>query len=571
MTCPESIEQPLKEDVCSVPSRFWTWVILLLILLLAASLRLYKLGQISPPGLNQDEAVNAWNAWCLLKTGKDQVGVSWPIFYLRTLGSNNTPLYIYLMIPFFAVCGFSIWSARLVSAVFGILCIPVIYYTGYRLFDRRVGLMAALLLALNPWHLHLSRWAIESGICPLLGIVPLAALLWAGIPVSDDEKYVPRPLIAVFAGAATGISCYGYWAARIFIPAFLGLAVLISIPALWASAKTRKGLLTIAAFGAGFFAFFGPLAWQHIFHPEGIARRTHFQKLWGESAPVLIRTLAVIIRYINHFSPDFLFIRGDRFEIQAPAVGGEFHWYSCLLMITGIAVLLWKCRSSRSARILLAFLAAYPLSDSFGRAISSHCLRSSPGLCSLILPAAVGAVVAGSWLWKRNKKLFSTALVIFIIAVIGLNVRYVYHYFGEYNRRQEIYHQYHTDLVEACRWLKPRFDEYDAIFCTTERMNMPYVITLVALGYDPKRWLNEPCEFINNPGSEFDYYNRYGKMYFTYTASVLSALSNLPANARVLFIVRPGELGLKNPTHQIYSPNGTAALWLCEAQVRKRP
>ena len=563
MVCQESVEQPLKDDNCGTAPCFRTGAILLLIMVLAAGLRLFKLGQISPPGLNQDEAVNAWNAWCLLKTGKDQVGVSWPIFYLRTLGSNNTPLYIYSMIPFFAVFGFSIWSARLVSVVFGILCIPVIYYIGCRLFDRRVGLMAALLLALNPWHLHLSRWAIESGICPLLGLIPLAMLLWAGMPISDDKKCVPRPLIAAVAGAAVGISCYGYWAARIFIPMFLTLVVLISIPALWASAKTRRGLSAIAAFSAGFFAFFGPLVWQHIFHPEGIARRTQFQRLWQESTPLAVKALSILFRYVNHFSPDFLFVRGDHFEIQAPAVGGEFHWYSCPLMIAGLAVLLWKFRSSRSARILITFVAAYPLSDCFGRAISSHSLRSSPGMCSLILLAALGAVGIAERLRKRNQKLFLTALVIFIFSVISLNARYLYHYFGEYNRRTEIYHQYHTDLIEACRWLKPRFDKYDAIFCTTERMNMPYVITLVALGYEPKRWLSEPREFVNNPGSEFDYYTRYGKMYFTYSESVLRALNRMPRNSRFLFIVRPGELGLKNPVYQINDPNGAVSLWIC--------
>jgi len=67
------------------PFRYQTAAILLLILVLAAFLRLFNLGQ-SPPGLNQDEAANAWNAHCLLKTGKDQVGASWPIFYMRALG-----------------------------------------------------------------------------------------------------------------------------------------------------------------------------------------------------------------------------------------------------------------------------------------------------------------------------------------------------------------------------------------------------------------------------------------------------------------------------------------------------
>ena len=46
---------------------------LLVILLIAATLRLAQLDQV-PPGLHVDEAANAWNAYILLKTGTDQHG-----------------------------------------------------------------------------------------------------------------------------------------------------------------------------------------------------------------------------------------------------------------------------------------------------------------------------------------------------------------------------------------------------------------------------------------------------------------------------------------------------------------
>ena len=59
-----------------------TMKILLVIIVVAGALRLAELGQI-PAGINVDEAANAWNAYTLLKTGQDQHGVSWPIFYTR--------------------------------------------------------------------------------------------------------------------------------------------------------------------------------------------------------------------------------------------------------------------------------------------------------------------------------------------------------------------------------------------------------------------------------------------------------------------------------------------------------
>jgi hypothetical protein len=40
-------------------------------------------------GMHADEAPNAWNAYTLLKTDKDQHGVAWSVFYTRAFGDNH--------------------------------------------------------------------------------------------------------------------------------------------------------------------------------------------------------------------------------------------------------------------------------------------------------------------------------------------------------------------------------------------------------------------------------------------------------------------------------------------------
>ena len=119
MACQENL---LSAENPSPPLR-WGWLILLFILILAAFLRLVKLGQISPPGLNQDEAANAWSAYCILKTGKDYSGAHWPIYYVRNLGGNSTPLYVYLLLPFQAIGGLNVYTARLPGALGGVFTV----------------------------------------------------------------------------------------------------------------------------------------------------------------------------------------------------------------------------------------------------------------------------------------------------------------------------------------------------------------------------------------------------------------------------------------------------------------
>lgn len=544
---------------------FWrrTSTILLLIVLLAAFLRLVNLGQ-SPPGLNQDEAADAWNAYCLLKTGKDQVGVSWPIFYMHGLGGNRTPLHIYLLLPFQAIGGLNIFTTRLPTAVGGVLTVVLIYFVGKRLFDKQTALMAAGLLALNPWHIQQSRWGHEGNLGALLGIAALAMLLWSNMPVCDDKTRTPRPILAGLTGAVIGICCYGYLSVRLFVPIFLLSAVMVTLPAWWNQLKTRKGALAITAFILGFALTFGPLAWQHIFHPEGIARRGQSQLLWSGSDSIPVTINNIITRYFQHFGLDFLFINGDNYPIQSTPDMGQFHWYMLPLMIMGLIALFRKLNCSYAARILLVLVITYPIGDIISRHVSLHALRSSPGLCGLVLLAAVGAVNTGKWLWGRNHTLALTAAVVFTAAAIGLNTRYLYRFYGEFNHRPTSYHGFHVDLIEACRWLRPRFDKAEAVFCTTQGMNQPYIITLVALRYDPKQWFRETRDVITP--DEFDLYTRYGKMYFMYDKSFLPALTKLRQKiyrGPIILIVRPGEFGLKNPIHKIGYRDGRATLWIC--------
>ena len=341
-------------------------------------------------------------------------------------------------------------------------------------------------MAIDPWHLQHSRNGLESSITPLCSIAPLALLLWAGLLSSNKSKNPsPKPLIAALAGLLTGIGCYGHWEVRLFVPAFLFLIVLFTLPDWWKITKTRKGALAVTLFVLGFAATWGPLIWQHIFHPEGIGRHSLFQKEWIGSVPIFAALKSIAVRYIQHFGLNFLFIQRDNPYFSPPGIA-YFYWYMAPLMLAGLISLIARFKSSVSARLLLAFLLAYPVGDCLVWGGGLSILRSMPGLCALILLSAVGAVDIAHWLWTKNRNEAIVATVIFSVAFISMNVKYLHCFFGEYSHQQDVYLNFHTDLVEACEWLKPRFNDFDAIYITTNNFNMPYVVTTVALGYDPK-------------------------------------------------------------------------------------
>jgi 4-amino-4-deoxy-L-arabinose transferase-like glycosyltransferase len=543
-----------QEPVSKVQPYKYTQLILLLVLLLAGLLRFAGLGQISPPGLNQDEAQNAWSSYCLLKTGKNYSGASWPIFYTRGLGDNSPALYIYLLLPFQAIGGMSIYTTRLPAAVLGVFTVLAVYFVGRRLFDEKIGLLAALFLALNPWHIQQSRWGHEASVASLLGLAPLALMLLANLPVSDTKNLSPRPVVAALAGALTGICCYGYQALRLFIPAFLLATILSTLPNWRQNLKPRNIALAAVLFITAFAVFVGPLAWQHIFHPQEIGRHLLHEPDRIGLVPLTEAIKNIAVRYIWHFVP----FKSNCYSSPQ---------YMLPLMLAGLIILFRKFRLSPSAGTLLVFLIAYPVGDclSWSPSIfSTHYLRSSPGLCSLTLLGAVGAVGAFRWLWKQNHILSWLFTVILVISMTVSHTRHFRYFYGAFNRRPEIYHDFHTDLVEACQWLRPRLNDFDAVFCTTKGFNMPYVITTVVLGYDPKQWLTDGFDITTE--GQWDYYTRYGKMYFMYDKLFKPPVEKTYPPGRTLFIVRPGELNFENLSsqlvHKIIGPDGKIALLL---------
>src|SRR5689334_6825868 len=94
-TAPVAVAKP-PTPAPPKPARGWP---ILAIVILAAMLRLVWLGS-SPPAINQDEAVHAYEAYCFRTTGKDHYGTPWPIFF-RAYGKaeHHSAPFIYMLVP----------------------------------------------------------------------------------------------------------------------------------------------------------------------------------------------------------------------------------------------------------------------------------------------------------------------------------------------------------------------------------------------------------------------------------------------------------------------------------------
>ena len=112
-------------------------MVLILILMLAAVLRFYQLGQI-PPSLNWDEVSNGYNAYSILKTARDEHGNFLPLTF-RAFGDYNPALSVYTLVPSIALFGLNEFAVRFPSALLGTLTVLLTYLMVKQLFILRAS------------------------------------------------------------------------------------------------------------------------------------------------------------------------------------------------------------------------------------------------------------------------------------------------------------------------------------------------------------------------------------------------------------------------------------------------
>ena len=160
-----------------------------LILLLAALMRLISLRDV-PPGLAQDEALDAAIAM-FIREGQHA------LFFRE--GYGHEPLYHYLAAPFAPLLGANVLSVRLPSVFLGLLMVALAMRWVRREFGSVPAAVTGLGLAISWWPIIFSR----IGIRPILEPVLLLLAVWFW-------RRRPWP-----AGVFLGLTLYSYTAARV--------------------------------------------------------------------------------------------------------------------------------------------------------------------------------------------------------------------------------------------------------------------------------------------------------------------------------------------------------------------
>jgi 4-amino-4-deoxy-L-arabinose transferase-like glycosyltransferase len=349
----------------SMKSKYLVFLVLIVIIIGASFLRLYKLTEV-PPSISWDEAAVGYNAWTIGNYGKDEWGQSFPITF-TSFKDDKHPVHVYITALFVKLLGPSDFSIRLPAAIFGILNVFLLFYLGNLLFKSKLlGLIAAFLLAVSPYAIQFSRFNHELSFTIFFFLLGLC-LFYKGL---EKKNY-----LIVLSYLSFGIDLLAYQSAEIVVPPLIFMISLLYFKDLW---KTKRYFIA----GLAIFLFVVVLILTNL-KLLGVARasQTAFSKeqvqktyLYKQTKNDLLgRANIVVNQYKDHFSPKFLFISGGENPRFSTQTIGEFYKIEALFLIIGLLVLVFK--RSKVTLIILAWALLAPLPSSLAQE-SPHASRA---------------------------------------------------------------------------------------------------------------------------------------------------------------------------------------------------
>ena len=377
--------------------------ILIAIVAFAAFLRLWNLGSV-PPSLTQDEASLGYNAYSILKTGKDEYGKTLPIIF-KSFGDYKPGLYVYLDVPFIATLGLNEVSTRLPSAIAGILAVYLIFLIARKLFDEKTATAATFIAAVNPWLIYYSRGAWETNVVLTLTLAGVYFFLKS----LEDSKQL---LLSALFFALTFITYQGAKLSTMIVVLILSavyfrdlikidkkyiagsafLALLVSVPIILSFFTGQSGRLKVFSI----FSYPRPQEYTQAFLNQGREKIGDINYYLFHSE-TLNFARGIVGRWSNYMGAKFLFIDGDYQNPQhTPPYQGMFFATDIIFLLTGL-YFIFKKGIGKPAAFILLWVALAPLPGALSRD-QVNAIRAMNMAAPLIFIMALGLVRIYSFL-----------------------------------------------------------------------------------------------------------------------------------------------------------------------------
>ncbi|HUN81522.1 MAG TPA: glycosyltransferase family 39 protein, partial [Phycisphaerae bacterium] len=397
---------------------------------------------------------------------------------------------------------------RLPDALLGTVTVFILYLWLSRRLGSLPALAAALCLAVDPWHVSITRTAHEAGYAPFFMVMAIWALDRSGL-TDDSGSPTPRHW-AFLAGIMLAFHAWVYPAARLFTPLFCIALCLLYRQRLGELWRRNDGRRSIAILTLGFVIGTLPLWWTALTHRDWLAARASAAVL-DFRPQYFARSLAEFgTNFLKNIDPVHLFISAnDMGGAELPGTGLHL-LVTAPFILAGLLRALLRSRNESWYRLLLAWLLLGVVPAAICGDVNPHALRT----ISIVIPIAALAGVGADWLLvNRNQPTarYRMTLALISLAAISINAGITgYRYFHTYRIDAEAPYQF--SLYNAMQFVAARQSEADFVLVTGDS-NQPYIYALFCQPVDPRSLAANPIVAAAGPLG-FHQVVHVGKYYF---------------------------------------------------------
>lgn len=393
-------------------------------------LHFWQIGSI-PNGFALDESSIAYNAYCILKTGTDEYGTRFPLFF-RGFDNYHDPVMIYMSVPLIKVFGMQKWVIRSLSSLFHLVASIFFFFLVYRYTrDRWTALSGGMIFSLIPWVFPISRSAMSGYTAMLTGIIAGWLLLLLGL---ERKKY--RYAIAAAFGWA--LAMYSHNCGRPMTAIYL---IVFVFSFNWVLFKRWKYFL---AFILSYIILLVPMIISFFADPIPFTNRFSKISIFCNE-PTFGQILGrFFTRYLDYFSPGFLFFQGDSNLRHHTGLHGELFLFLIPFILVGIYVSIRFFKRNPYYRFLLLGTFVYPVAATL-TITRFHSTRSINGTPFWVLLASVGF----AYVWRYRKKYY---LLLILTGLTGCweVPSYLFDYFFAYPVSSRP--AFHASFVESLEY-----------------------------------------------------------------------------------------------------------------------
>lgn len=405
------------------------------LLILAIVLRIYDL-EIHPYSMVNDEGEMGKGALCLLRGEcRNIFAIAWA----------SQPYVAYL--PYALTVGLFgndyALPIRLVSVTTGTLAVLFTYLFSRETFGKRTALVAGVVLAALPYHIHFSRLGVDN----IVDSLSSALVLWLMIRALRTGS----PGHYLLAGIVSGLCLYTYPGSR--------LAPALGLLTFSFAALTQRGLLraqwrNILIFLVAALLTAAPMLGTYQSNSEFNQRINSVGLLQGnrlqeEMEYTGLNAVQVLVAQFFKSTMPFIISEGAFNFFSSPRA--YFTPLAAVFLMLGLAVAVWKLRDLRLLVLLAWFFAPIVLGSALTVGPPSHqrMLGSTPAAAILV---SLGLVTVAQALGGLNQLLRRLTPLLLLAILLFTGYRDVVFYFGEY-RASHLFEDLSNEITYESRTL----------------------------------------------------------------------------------------------------------------------